>query len=201
MKQHTTIFFANPNKTGHCALLLKNVIKKLSENKEFFTIVDLYDDKYDPVMHKNEHYTNGGYQVSKQTKKYRDLITKSTHLIFIHPVWWNSMPAILKGFFDKVFGGRYAFRYQKYAYIPFAVPIGLLKGKKAIVLSTTAARWWMSLFIQHNRFQTVLVHDILKYCGIKSKGFSLHDCQGGKCEIESAEIAVLTQRAVKWLYK
>ena len=201
MEQHTTIFIANPNKNGHCAIVLKGVVKALSDRQEFFTIVDLYDDKYDPIMSKEEHYTNGGYAVSKQTQKYRDLITKSSHLIFIHPVWWNSMPAILKGFFDKVFGGRYAFQYIKYKFIPFAIPKGLLKGKRAVVLSTTAARWWMSLFIQHNRFQTILVHDILQYCGIKSKGFSMHDCQGGECQIDSPKVESIVKKSVKWLYK
>jgi len=201
MKDRTVIFFANPNRKGHGSFLLKNVIKSLTKDKQFFTVVDLYDDKYDPVMHKNEHYTNGGYDVSKQTQKYRDLISKSTHLIFIHPVWWNGMPAILKGFFDKVFGGRYAFRYIKYKYIPFPIPKGLLSGKRSVVLTTTGAKWWMSSLIQGNRFKTVLVNDILKYCGIKSKGFTLHDCGEKGCSDNSPEVISVVSRGMNWLYK
>lgn len=201
MKERTTVFFANPNNKGHCSFLLKNVVSQLTKDKKFFTLVDLYEDKYDPVMHKNEHYTNGGYDVSKQTQKYRNLITKSTHLIFIHPVWWNGTPAILKGFFDKVFGGRYAFQYIKYKFIPFAIPKGLLTGKRSIVLTTTGARWWMSAFIQGNRFKTVLVNDTLKYCGIKSKGYTLHDCGGSKCSADAPKVVSLVKRASKWLYK
>ena len=36
--------------------------------------------------------------------KYRDLITWADHLIFIFPIWWSMLPAILKGFIDRVFG-------------------------------------------------------------------------------------------------
>lgn len=200
MKQHTTIFIANPNKKGHCATILNSVVKTLSEKNEFFTIVDLHDEKYDPVMHANEHYTNGGYEVSKQTLKYRALITKSTHLIFIHPVWWNGMPAILKGFFDKVFGGRYAFQYIKHKYIPFPIPKGLLTGKRAVVISTTAAAQWMSCLIQHNRFRTTIVNDLLKYCGIKAKGFTAHGCNAVD-NLELPQIEKIVRKSMNWLYK
>ena len=30
-------------------------------------------------------------------------IFEADHLVIIHPVWWGSMPAIMKGFFDRIF--------------------------------------------------------------------------------------------------
>ena len=36
-------------------------------------------------------------------EKYRNLITWADHIIFIYPIWWGGMPAILKGFIDRVF--------------------------------------------------------------------------------------------------
>ena len=200
MKERTTIFFANPNNKGHCSFLLKKTIKTLTTEKKFFTVVDLYDDHYDPIMHKDEQYTNGKYTISAQTKKYRDLLKKSSHLIFIYPVWWNGMPAQLKGFFDKVFGSRFAFKYKKYPIVPFPIPVGLLKGKKAVVFTTTGAQWWMSLFIQGNRFNRVLVNDILKYCGIKSKGFTLHSCLNTDHH-KPKHSDSLVKRGLNWLYK
>jgi hypothetical protein len=45
-------------------------------------------------------------------KKIQKQITESNHLIFIYPVWWGSMPAILKGFFDRVLTPGFAFRFN-----------------------------------------------------------------------------------------
>jgi NAD(P)H dehydrogenase (quinone) len=54
------------------------------------------------------------------------------YLIFQFPLWWTEPPAILKGWFDRVFAKEFAYdngaTYEK----------GLLKGKKALLSFTTA---------------------------------------------------------------
>ena len=47
--------------------------------------------------------------------------------------WWNSTPAILKGFIDRVFVAGFAFKYEG------KIPKGLLTGKKAAVIMSTGA--------------------------------------------------------------
>lgn len=199
VKDKTIIFYANPNMQGHCATILKEVQTQLDAKNKSYLIINLDKEKYDPVMHKNEHYTSGGYIKSKQTQKYIKLINDNTTFIFIHPVWWNSMPAILKGFFDKVFAGRTAFRYKKYPLIPFAIPIGLWKGKRAIVISTTGAQNWMTWCIQGSRSRKIIVKDTLKFCGFKAKGFTLYNCNGAGPE-RQGEVKHLVRRGLHWLY-
>ena len=55
---------------------------------------------------------NEGKYLDPLVKKYHDMILMSNDLIFIFPDWWSSMPAILKGFFDKVFLKNFAFDYS-----------------------------------------------------------------------------------------
>ncbi len=35
------------------------------------------------------------------------------HLVWIHPVWWGGLPAITKGFIDRVFLPGFAFKYRE----------------------------------------------------------------------------------------
>ncbi|MCK8638773.1 NAD(P)H-dependent oxidoreductase [Fructobacillus fructosus] len=64
------------------------------------------------------------------TAKYRDVVKKADFLIFIYPIWWSSMPAILKGLIDRVFVQGYAYRYNG------VIPVALLKNKKAWIITT-----------------------------------------------------------------
>ena len=82
----TVIVYANPNPSGHCAHILSETKKELKSEGEAFVVIDLYKADYDPVMHANEHYTNKGYEVSKQTKRFQDLLIESNKLIFIYPI-------------------------------------------------------------------------------------------------------------------
>ena len=46
-------------------------------------------------------------------EKYRNLITWADQIIFIYPIWWSGMPAMLKGFIDRVFTAGFAYSYGK----------------------------------------------------------------------------------------
>lgn len=58
-------------------------------------------------------------------------LTRADVLIFQFPVWWFGMPAILKGWADRVFA-------RGYAYLPGRkYDTGMFKGKRAMIAATT----------------------------------------------------------------
>lgn len=161
----TVIIYAHPHKDGFCGKMLSETIAQLQKSDTNFNVIDLYAIGYDPVLKKEEHYTSGGYIVSEQNKKFQAMITEAKNLIFIYPVWWQNMPAILKGFCDRVFVSRYAFIYEG------KIPIGLLKGRKAVVLVSTGAPRIVTFFYTGDRAVKILTKDLLKFCGITARGF------------------------------
>ena len=195
----TLIIYANPNMAGHSHAILESVKTQLAAKNEEYTLVDLNAEKYDPVTHADELYTTGGSAVSEQTKKYMEQLKEAEKVILIYPVWWNTMPAMLKGYVDKVFAGRFAFRYIKKPYLWFAYPIGLLTGKKAVVFVTTGARWWMTGPFLGNRYKKIMVHDILEYCGLKARMYSLHNCLQWN-ESRKPEVDAIVKKGLQWLY-
>lgn len=163
----TIIIYAHPKTGGHCFNILKEVKRKLSSKKKKYELVDLYKINYDPVMKESEHYTSGNYNISNQNKEFQKKIEKAEKLIIIYPVWWTAMPAILKGFFDRVFTSHFAFKYIK------GIPVGLLKGKKAAVFIASGAPRIITKFYLGDRPIKIIKKDILKFCGVKSRVFYL----------------------------
>jgi len=164
----TLIIYANPDKTGYCGQYLKELEKKLKEKKQNYEIIDLYEDKFNPVLSLEEHYTSGHKKISKEILNYQKKITESNSLIFIYPNWWNSVPAILKGFFDRTLTPGFAYKYIN------KIPNQLLKNKKAIILSSTGAPKIYDFFIMKSRFIKTVKINTLNFCGIKTKSFVIY---------------------------
>ena len=168
----TLIIYAHPNTDGHCPRILKEVESVLKERKKDYEILDLYAMNYDAVMHESEHYTSGGREVSQLNKGIQAKISAADRLIFIYPVWWSMMPAVMKGFFDKVFTPGFAFRFRTmpiFSRIFGGYPVKMLKGKKAAVFLTTGTHRLLTMIFLGNRFKSIIKHDILGFFGIKAK--------------------------------
>jgi NAD(P)H dehydrogenase (quinone) len=186
------VIYSHPNKKGHNGLILKEVKRELKKRKIKFKLIDLYKINYNPLLKNKEHYTSGNYDVSNQNKKFQKLIKKHKNLIFIYPTWWNNVPAILKGFIDRVFIARFAFKYKN------KIPIGLLKGKKALILTSTGGPFLFYNLIACRRSIKVLKKDTLNFCGIKSKGYAINFATK-LTEKNKNKIKNKVQKGIKWI--
>jgi NAD(P)H dehydrogenase (quinone) len=75
-------------------------------------LVDLYADGFDPRMTPDERraYETGTPILDPAVQRYADLIGRADTIVFVYPTWWFGMPAILKGFLDRVLVAGVAFR-------------------------------------------------------------------------------------------
>jgi len=160
------IVYAHPNKDGHCGYFLQLIKDKLEQKGIDYDIYDLYKMNYNPVMKPEEHYSSGGKQISEENKSIQARIKAEDKFIFIYPVWWNNMPAILKGFFDRVFVSGFAFKYR------IGIPVGLLKGKAVIFCSSGSPKLIANLYSGGRGFKLVS-KDVLRFAGIKSKVYTV----------------------------
>jgi NAD(P)H dehydrogenase (quinone) len=190
----TLIIYAHPNTPGHCPAIFDEVKSQLKQMNKEFEVLDLYKMKYDPVLHENEHYTCGNREVSKENKEIQEKISNTDKLVFIYPVWWNSMPAIMKGFLDKVFTARYAFAYEGHL-----IPRKLLKGKKASVFITTGSPPILFHTYFGSRAAKIIKRDSLGFFGIKAKVFYLGNARTLD-EGKHKKIEKLARKGLKYLY-
>ncbi|SHK54591.1 NAD(P)H-dependent oxidoreductase [Epilithonimonas mollis] len=85
------------------------------------------------------------------------------HLVWIHPVWWGGLPAITKGFVDRLFLPGLAFRYRENS----VWWDKLLKGKTAHIITTLdQPGFYYRLFFGRPSVNQ-LKKSVLEFCGIK----------------------------------
>lgn len=85
------------------------------------------------------------------------------HLVWIHPVWWAGLPAMLKGFIDRLFLPGMAFKPRENS----VWWDKLLIGKTAHIITTLDAPVWYYRFFVGNPSVNQLKKATLEYCGIK----------------------------------
>jgi putative NADPH-quinone reductase len=145
-------------------------------------------------LSKEEHYPSGGKKISSQNKKYQTKIKKADKLIFIYPLWWGSMPAILKGFFDRILTPGFGYYYKKNG-----LPEKLLKGKKAAVFITSGSPIIYNELLQ-DRFTFGISKDILNFCGIKNKVFQI-DKATKLTDAQKKKVKDKVNKGINYLFK
>jgi len=91
---------------------------------------DLYADRFDPVMTDTDLAAAFGGPAAADVAVEQEMIAACDLLIIHYPVFWFDRPAILKGWFDRVFTAGFAF-----ALGPEGTT-GLLTAKQALAIQT-----------------------------------------------------------------
>ncbi|WP_349609376.1 MULTISPECIES: NAD(P)H-dependent oxidoreductase [Cupriavidus] len=142
------IVFAHPEPNSFSAALKNTAVQTLTELGHQVTVSDLYQMGWSPTLgeadfpqaradadyldlsreqeHAYAHRTHSADVHAEQEK------VKAAELVLFHfPVWWFSMPAMLKGWVDRVFSRGFAYSTgRKYE-------SGHFKGKRAMICLTT----------------------------------------------------------------
>ena len=127
------IVYVHPSPKSFNHAILETISEELKKGKKEFIVRDLYKIGFNPALSTKDLSAIEKGAVPEDVKKEQNYISKADTLIFIFPIWWSAMPAMLKGYIDRVFSLKFA-----YDIIADGV-IGLLKGKKVFIVSTTGA--------------------------------------------------------------
>jgi putative NADPH-quinone reductase len=122
------------------------------------TRLALRDLRFDPILRGG---FRGGQALEPDLLTARAAIEAADHLVWVTPVWWGSLPALLKGFIDRAFLPGWAFENTG-----AALPKGLLAGRTARVISSMDSPWWW-YWLKHGRAaHRSLIGATLNYVGI-----------------------------------
>ncbi|RXM51657.1 MULTISPECIES: NAD(P)H-dependent oxidoreductase [unclassified Chryseobacterium] len=92
-----------------------------------------------------------------------EMIQWADHLVWIHPVWWGGLPALMKGFIDRLFLPGLAYRYRENS----VWWDKLLKGKTAHIITTIDQPGWYYWLMYGRPSVNQLKKSTLEFCGIK----------------------------------
>lgn len=93
----------------------------------------------------------------------QEKIQWSDHFVWIYPVWWGSVPAVLKGFIDRTFLPGFAFKKRENS----VWWDKLLQGKSARIISTLDQPAWYYWLVYRQPSTNAMKKLTLEFCGIK----------------------------------
>lgn len=120
----------------------------------------LADMRFDPVLHMGYR---GEQALEPDLAAARDDILWAEHLVFVYPTWWGGLPALLKGFIDRVFLPGFAFRYRQDS--PWWDR--LLAGRSARLLVTMDTPPWYYRWVYRMPGHHQMKRTVLEFCGIR----------------------------------
>lgn len=128
---NVVVLYAHPNPKSFSHALLETVSGELAAAGHSVVVRDLYELGFDPVLKGSDFTALRSGETPADILREQGFVRDADLVVAVHPVWWFGMPAILKGYIDRVFCHGFA-----YSFGADGVK-GLLKGKKALVLNTT----------------------------------------------------------------
>ncbi|HMV44627.1 MAG TPA: NAD(P)H-dependent oxidoreductase [Leptospiraceae bacterium] len=157
------LIYAHSNPKSFTNAVYQSVYAELSLKGASIQVIDLYKDKFNPILYVDENHRRRDLFKDPETLIYRNKIERADHLIFIYPVWWHGFPAILKGFIDRVISSEFAYSFKN-KNKDALFPEGLLSDKKISCFYTLDAP---SLVAFLDPGWLSIKYTIFKYCGFK----------------------------------
>lgn len=155
------VIYAHPDPQSFNHAIYEQVVRGLKDKGQSYDVINLYKEGFDPVLVHNREKKRSEMKNDPELATYRRLVKEADHLIFIYPIWWFGMPAILKGFIDRVFASGFAYTFNK------NIPTGLLKGKSATVIYTLDSPGFYERLVRHHLEWQSVKGPILHFCGIR----------------------------------
>ncbi|WP_333864047.1 NAD(P)H-dependent oxidoreductase [Sphingobacterium sp.] len=124
------IIYAHPNAESLNHLFKQAIEEILRRQKHEVVVRDLYQLNFDPVLSLEDMAGQRRGIVSEAIRREQEYIAWAEAVTFIYPIWWTGMPAIMKGYIDRVFSYGFAYRYDN------GVQKGLLAGKAAYIINS-----------------------------------------------------------------
>ncbi len=125
------LVYSHPNPASFNHAILEEVSKTLKAAGHEVVLRDLYALKFNPVLSPSDFGQLAAGKMPPDVAEEQKHITWADTLVFIHPIWWAGLPAMMKGYIDRVFLKGFAYDAGKEGIIP------LLKGKKVVIFNTT----------------------------------------------------------------
>jgi putative NADPH-quinone reductase len=161
------IVTTHPLTDSLCQLLSRYVEKKLTQFGHEVIIEDLYAEGFDPSLTEDERksYYGKNYDSSNIAEQVNRL-QEAEALVLLFPTWWFGFPAMLKGWFDRVWGPGIAYDHAS-DYGPIKPRLENIK--RVLVVTTLGASWWVDRLVMWQPVKRIIKLALLGACTKKSK--------------------------------
>jgi putative NADPH-quinone reductase len=167
MAKNILLILGHPSENSFCNALLDAY--KTGAEKAGAVCKTIYISQLKFDVNLSDGYKTGEtMQLEEDLVTSQELIKWADHVVMAYPNWWGFMPAIAKGFIDRLFLPGFAFKHQSGKIFPDK----LLKGKSMRLLMTMdTPKWWFYLIYRASQYQ-ILKDIVFGYVGFDPIRFS-----------------------------
>lgn len=140
------IVYCHPSPESFTNAVLNTVLDRLHAAGAETRVIDLYRKGFDPVLSRKawEGYLDTQTNTEAVSEDVAALRWADT-LVFVYPTWWYGLPAILKGWLDRVLLPEVAFHMPQAEGETIRPALTHITG--LAVFTTCGASWWLTRFI------------------------------------------------------
>lgn len=164
----TLVIYTHPNHESLSYAFLQKVLEGIRENPRIdeVEVLDLYAESFNPTLVFNHMKRRRDMHIDPSLSRYREQLKRADQIVFVYPIWWGRPPAMLLGYIDQMFASGFAYRDEG-----GLLPVGLLKGKSAVCVSTMKGPALYPLIWLQNAHKMLMKRALFRYVGIKKVKF------------------------------
>ena len=138
----TLVVYCHPNPQSFSAALYTHTVETLKAQGHELRCFDLYAENFQPILtlEEREAYLPNPGLIAARVQPHVDALKWAEHLVFVFPIWFYGPPAMLKGWFERVWLPGVAFlppQQKGKAAVP-----GLRHIHRLTVVTHGGAPWW-----------------------------------------------------------
>ena len=149
----TLVVVAHPSTDSFCHALTDRAVAGLRAAGHDVTVLDLYAEGFRVAMSAEEHAAYHGDEpiVDPVVGLHADAVLAAEALVFVYPTWWSGLPAILKGWLERVLVPGVGFRFDENG----KVRPGLGQVRHLVGISTYGSPRWYVRLVNDNGRRTI----------------------------------------------
>lgn len=168
MNKRTAIIIGHPDRESYNNALAEAYKKGVEASGAEIKEIIIRDLKFNPNL---EFGYRKRTELEPDLLKSQEILKWADHLVWVYPVWWGSVPTIMKGFIDRVLLPGFAFNKRKNSLWWDK----LFTGKSARIICTLDQPAWYYKWVygnpSHNAMKKLTLHFIgVKYVKITTIG-------------------------------
>lgn len=154
------VILGHPDEDSFCNALAQAYVDGAKQTGATVTLLRLSKLSFDPIL---RHGYRMEQPLEPDLQRAQQLVKDADHLVWVYPNWWATVPALLKGFIDRVFLPNFAFAYPSQG----SIPKKLLGGKTArLIVTADSPKWYYHLLVGapgHKMMKT----GVLEFSGVR----------------------------------
>jgi putative NADPH-quinone reductase len=160
MGKRILLIVGHPDPESYCTALAERYAAGAKRSGADVRVLELGRLAFDPVL---KYGYKRRMELEDDLAAAQEAVRWAEHLVLVYPTWWGTMPALLKGFFDRVFLPGFAFRYRESG----ALWDKLLTGRTARLIVTMDTPPLINRWLYGHAGHKVMKRNILRFCGIR----------------------------------